>query len=366
MDRIRRLVRRQVFFDGLATLIGAMLVAGVLLVLVQAAVDGRITVADAAIAVVALQQLTSRLRSAASATGSLRQSTFFLDEFERFQSLAGEETASGGAPEDMTPGHLVVDHVSFRYPGTETLVLDDVSFEVRPREIVALVGVSGGGKSTLAHLVAGLYQPTTGWITFDGTDIASIPRAEYWQSLAVVFQDFVRYQLTARENIAMSDYPRIEDQTGIEAAARRAGIEEALERLPLGYETMMSRSYDDGADLSVGQWQRLAVARAFFREAPLLILDEPAAALDAVAEHRLYERLVELCESRSVLLISHRFSTVRLADRICVVEGGRIVEQGTHSELMEMAGRYSELFKLQASGFLVDQESDTPFDPQKQ
>jgi ATP-binding cassette subfamily B protein len=366
MDRIRRLVRRQVFFDGLATLIGAMLVAGVLLVLVQAAVDGRITVADAAIAVVALQQLTSRLRSAASATGSLRQSTFFLDEFERFQSLAGEETASGGAPEDMTPGHLVVDHVSFRYPGTETLVLDDVSFEVRPREIVALVGVSGGGKTTLAHLVAGLYQPTTGWITFDGTDIASIPRAEYWQSLAVVFQDFVRYQLTARENIAMSDYPRIEDQTGIEAAARRAGIEEALERLPLGYETMMSRSYDDGADLSVGQWQRLAVARAFFREAPLLILDEPAAALDAVAEHRLYERLVELCESRSVLLISHRFSTVRLADRICVVEGGRIVEQGTHSELMEMAGRYSELFKLQASGFLVDQESDTPFDPQKQ
>lgn len=366
MDRIRRLVRRQVFFDGLATLIGAMLVAGVLLVLVQAAVDSRITVADAAVAIVALQQLTTRLRSASSASGSLRQSTFFLDEFERFQSLGGDGFASGGGPGDMAPGHLVVDNVSFRYPGTETLVLEDVSLEVRPHEIVALVGVSGGGKTTLAHLVAGLYQPTTGRITFDGTDIGSIPRSEYWLSLAVVFQDFVRYELTARENIAMSDYPRVEDQPGIEAAARRAGIEETLERLPLGYETMMSRSYDDGADLSVGQWQRLAVARAFFREAPLLILDEPAAALDAVAEHRLYEKLVELCESRSVLLISHRFSTVRLADRICVVEGGRIVEQGTHSELMEMAGRYSELFKLQASGFLVDQKSDTPLETQEQ
>lgn len=363
MRRIRHLVRRQVVFDGLATLIGALLVAGVLLVLVQAAVDGRITVANAAVAIVALQQLTSRLRSAASASGSMRQSSFFLDEFERFRALGGEDpTPPPVASSTAARGRLIVDHVSFRYPGTETLVLDDVSLELGPGEIVALVGVSGGGKTTLAHLVAGLYHPTAGSITLDEVDIASIPRSEYWRSIAAVFQDFVRYELTARENIAMSDYLRIDDMPGVTAAARRAGIDHALEKLPSGYETMMSRSYDGGADLSVGQWQRLAVARAFFREAPLLILDEPAAALDAVAEKRLYERLVELCESRSVLLISHRFSTVRLADRIFVVEGGRIVEQGSHNELMEMGGRYAELFNLQASSYLADETGGPPAD----
>lgn len=363
MRRIRELVRRQVIFDGLAALIVALLVAGVLLVLVQAAVDGRITVANAAVAIVALQQLTSRLRSAASASGSMRQSSFFLDEFERFRARRGADVAPLPVAGATLPrGRLIVDHVSFRYPGTETLVLDDVSLEVGPGEIVALVGVSGGGKTTLAHLVAGLYHPTTGSITLDGVDIATIPRGEYWRSIAVVFQDFVRYELTALENIAMSDYPRITDLPGVTAAARRAGIDHALEQLPSGYQTMMSRSYDGGADLSVGQWQRLAVARAFFREAPLLILDEPAAALDAVAEKRLYERLVELCEFRSVLLISHRFSTVRLADRICVVEGGQIVEQGAHNELMELGGRYAELFNLQASSYLADQTPSPPAD----
>lgn len=353
--RIRELVRRQVIFDGLATLIGAVLVAVVLLVLVQAAVGGRITVANAAVAIVALQQLTSRLRSAASASGSLRQSTLFLDEFERFRALRGDNAAppsSAGAT--MPRGRLVVDHVSFCYPGNESLVLDDVSLEVGPGEIVALVGVSGGGKTTLAHLVGGLYNPTKGSITFNGVDIASLPRSEYWRSIAAVFQDFVRYDLTAHENIAVSDYARIDDLQGVTAAAQLAGIDQALEQLPFGYETMMSRSYDGGADLSVGQWQRLAVARAFFREAPLLILDEPAAALDAVAEKHLYERLVELCKSRSVLLISHRFSTVRLAHRICVVEGGQIIEQGSHNELMELGGRYAELFDMQASSYLFD------------
>jgi ATP-binding cassette subfamily B protein len=362
MRRIRELVRRQMVFDGLAALIGALLVAGVLLVLVQAAVDGRISVANAAVAIVALQQLTSRLRSAASASGSLRQSTFFLDEFERFRALGAKDVAPPSAVISTLPRRLSVDHVSFRYPGTETLVLDDVSLEVGPGEIVALVGVSGGGKTTLAHLVAGLYRPTAGSISLDGVDIASIPRSEYWRSIAAVFQDFVRFELTARENIAMSEYARIDDMPGVTAAARRAGIDHALERLPSGYETMMSRSYDGGADLSVGQWQRLAVARAFFREAPLLILDEPAAALDAVAEKRLYERLVELCESRSVLLISHRFSTVRLADRICVLEGGRIAEQGAHEELMELGGRYAELFNLQASSYVGDQARGQPAD----
>jgi ATP-binding cassette, subfamily B, bacterial len=352
MRRIRALVRRDVLFNGIAALIGAVLVAGVLLVLVQAAVDGRIDLGDAAVAIVALQQLTTRLRSAASTSGSLRQSTLFLADFDSFRRRRSGSGSPEQGPPDLPRGHLAVENVSFRYPGTDAVVLDDVTLDIAPGEIVALVGVSGSGKTTLAHLVAGLYQPTAGRITFGGVDIAAIPQPEYWRSVAAVFQDFVRYELTARENVAMSDHVRADDLAAVEAAARRAGIDGALERLGSGYETMLSRAYESGADLSVGQWQRVAVARAFFREAPLLILDEPAAALDAIAEQRLYQRLVELCASRSVLLISHRFSTVRLADRICVMHEGRIVEQGTHGELMALAGRYAEMFTVQASGYV--------------
>jgi ATP-binding cassette subfamily B protein len=357
VGRLRALALRQSLLHGLAALIGAMLVSGVLLVLVDAAIDGRITLADAAVAIVALQQLTGRLRSAASASGSLRQSTLFLDDFERFRRLGPAHVASGEPPAVPTDARIVVDHVSFCYPGTDVLVLDDVSLELRPGEIVALVGLSGSGKTTLAHLVAGLYRPTKGRILIGGVDATTIARDRYWQSVAVVFQDFVRYQLTARENIAMSDRSRLDDLRAVVDAADRAGIEQVLRRLPDGYETMMSRAYEGGADLSIGEWQRVAVARAFFRETPLLILDEPAAALDALAEQRLYERLEELCRDRSVLLISHRFSTVRMADRICVLEHGRMIEQGTHAELMALEGRYAELFTLQAKGYLPDMYS---------
>jgi ATP-binding cassette, subfamily B, bacterial len=353
MGRLHGLLRRQVVFNGLASLCAALLVAAVLLMLVAAAIDGRIGLGDAAVAVVALQQLTTRVRSAASASGSLSESLLFLHDFDEFRRLRVD--TGRRAPDAVLPGGpLVVDHVSFRYPGQDRLVLDDVSLELAPGEIVALVGVSGSGKTTLAHLAAGLYRPTVGRITFAGTDVASIPRDVYWRSVSAVFQDFVRYELTARENVAISDHVRAGEAASVAAAAQRAGIDGVLDGLTDGYETMLSRAYDGGADLSVGQWQRVAVARAFFREAPVLILDEPAAALDAVEEQRLYERLVELCRSRTVLLISHRFSTVRMADRICVMHDGRITEAGTHGELMALRGRYHELFSLQAQGYLAD------------
>jgi len=295
--------------------------------------------------------LSGRIRAASASAGSLRQSALFLDEFERFQELHSASPAAPAVADPVAAGVLNIDEVSFSYPGTEPLVLDNVSLQIAPGEIVALVGESGSGKTTLAHLVAGLYWPTDGSISYGTQDIRDIGRARWWRSVATVFQDFSRYELSARENIAMSDRTRADDLEAVRSAAQRANIADELGALAAGYDTMLSRSYEGGVDLSVGQWQRVAVARAFFRDAPLLILDEPAAALDARAEQVLHERVEELCQDRSALIISHRFSTVRLADRICVMSQGRIVESGTHPELMDLGGQYAELFNLQARGY---------------
>ena len=349
--RVRRLALQRTLLNGGAALAAAAMVGAVLLVLTDAASDGRITVADAAVAIVALQQLSVRIRGVTTATGGLRSSAFFLDDFDRFCGMRGSEVHEPAA-RALAPQPLRIENVSFTYPGTDALVLSDVSLEIQPGEIVALVGVSGSGKTTLANLVAGLYRPTSGRITYGGTNIGELERSEYRRSLAVVFQDYVRYSMSARDNITMSDLTRLEDESGAAQAARRAGISAVIDELPSGYDTMLSRDYEGGADLSVGQWQRMAVARAFFRDAPILVLDEPAAALDAFAEQALFERLTELVAGRSVLMISHRFSTVRLADRIVVLRDGRVTESGTHEALMALAGTYAQLFSVQAKGYL--------------
>ena len=353
VDRLGKLARRRLLLNGLAALASAALVAAVLIVVVDAAVNSRITLADAAVAIIALQQLAVRIRTATNATGSLRGSALYLDDFERFRELRGE-----GAPElaagPLPSAALRVENVSFRYPGTDKTVLDDVSISIEPGEIVALVGVSGSGKTTLSNLVAGLYEPTSGLITYGGTDIRELDPATFRRTLAMVFQDYERYEMSAHENIAISDERRLDDRLASAEAARRAGIDDVISQLPLQYDTMMSRSYEGGADLSVGQWQRIAVARAFFRDAPMLILDEPAAALDALAEQQLFDRLKELVANRSVLMISHRFSTVRMADRILVMGNGRIVESGRHEELLALDGVYAELFTMQARGYLPE------------
>jgi ATP-binding cassette, subfamily B, bacterial len=352
LQRMRDLVKRRTILNGLATLAGAALIAGVLVIVVDASVEGRVSLGDAAVAIVGLQQLSGRVRAASNSWGSLHQSALFLDDFSQFSALRQDRHEESAAPPLAPLSILRVENVSFRYPGTERTVLEDVSLEIHRGEIVAIVGVSGSGKTTLAHLVAGLYRPTDGRVTWNGTDVRDVPLNTYWRSLAVVFQDFVRYELSARENITMSDHGRLDDIVAAREAAERAGIASAIERLPAGYESMLSRAYDDGVELSVGQWQRMAVARAFFREAPLLVLDEPAAALDSFAEQQLYAHIEELCTSRSVLLISHRFSTVRLANRIVVMHDGKIVESGTHTELIRRDGHYAQMFRVQAAGYV--------------
>jgi ATP-binding cassette subfamily B protein len=217
---------------------------------------------------------------------------------------------------------------------------------------VALVGENGSGKTTLAKLLAGLYRPTTGTITWDGVDINGVNAAELRTAIAAIFQDFLHFHLRARDNVGLGRVDFIDDLDDIQKAAQHADADAFLSTLPNGYETVLGE-FEGGSDLSIGQWQRVALARAFFRQAPFVILDEPTAALDPRAEHELFERIRALLGGRTVLLISHRFSSVRNADRIYVLQSGRVTEAGTHEELMERQGHYAELFQLQAAAYLA-------------
>ena len=254
-----------------------------------------------------------------------------------------------GPPRDF--GRIVAEGLSFTYRGSTVPVLAGVDLEIARGEVVALVGENGSGKTTLAKLLCCLYRPTAGAIRWDDVDLAACAPAAVREHIAVVFQDFVRYpSLTAAENIGIGLPARIRDSAAIEAAARQAGAHDILAALPEGYDTKLSRGFG-GVDLSTGQWQRVALARAFLRDAPLVVLDEPTAALDPRAERDLFETVASLYRSRSALLISHRLSSVRFADRICVLAGGRITETGTHEQLMAGAGVYAELFDMQARAY---------------
>jgi ATP-binding cassette subfamily B protein len=276
----------------------------------------------------------------------------FIDDFLAFTDHAPprQESRASAAPgrEPASFGPITAEEVTFSYPGSERVALRGVSLRIAPGEVVALVGANGSGKTTLAKLLAGLYLPDEGRVCWDGRDTREVDRRELLGHTAVVFQDFIRYALSAGDNIALGRHERASDIAGIVRAAEQAGADGDIVALPEGYEKLLGPAFIDGTDLSTGQWQRVALARTFFRDAPLVILDEPTAALDAKAEHELFARIGELFADRSVLLISHRFSTVRSADRIYVLHDGRVVESGTHEELMAVEGTYAELFSLQA------------------
>jgi ATP-binding cassette, subfamily B, bacterial len=287
----------------------------------------------------------------------LYENTLFLDDFNSFVELVPELEAArptGTAPASFSV--LSVEAVSFAYPGTQLLALDDVTLQLHAGEICALVGENGSGKTTLAKLLCQLYVPTSGRILWDGVDTATCDRDALRRQVSVIFQDFGQYFLPAEMNIGVGDHERASDRESVIAAAREAGADDFLALLPQGYETILGRQFEGGVELSVGQWQRVAIARAFFRGAPFVILDEPTAALDPRAEHELFERIREVARDRTVLFISHRFSSVRCADRIFVLDHGRVVESGSHDELTENDGLYAELFTLQAAAY----QSETP------
>lgn len=308
------------------------------------------------------EEETAAASTTASTTASTSEATPGATSAD--PTVPAQPLADGGR---RRPPLVRFDNLTFRYRTGDRDVLRGLDLEIRPGELLAIVGLNGAGKSTLIKLLAGLYTPTSGRITVDGQDLATLPLAEWRKRLSVVFQDFVKYQLSAADNVAFGrgDTPR--DRAALDAAARDAGLESVLARLPAGWDTPLARSRKDGVDLSGGQWQQVVLARALYavrRDARLLVLDEPTAHLDVRSEFEVFDRLAKHRGDTSVVLISHRLSTVRQADRIVLLEGGRITESGTHEELMALRGRYAEMFDIQAERFRrgFDDRIDTDYD----
>ncbi|MDP2998752.1 MAG: ABC transporter ATP-binding protein [Bryobacterales bacterium] len=280
------------------------------------------------------------------------QALFLKDllEFLEMEPAIRSKPNAVAAPRPIRQG-IEFRNVSFAYPGSPRAVVRNISFRLEPREKLALIGENGAGKTTLVKLLARLYDPTSGSILLDGTDLREFDIETLRQEIGVIFQDYMRYDMLVRDNIGFGKIEAVSDQERIELAAHNSLAVDVIRRLPGGYDQMLGRRFDGGLDLSGGEWQKLALARAYMRDAQLLILDEPTATLDARAEHEAFQRFVELTRGRMTVLISHRFSTVRMANRILVLDGGEILERGTHDELIALGGRYAELFELQAAGY---------------
>jgi ATP-binding cassette subfamily B protein len=349
IDELRKLARRRTGRSLLGSLTSSGVTVATIGMLSWLYVSDRMSLAAAGASIFGLYQLANRLQALHFSATSLYEATLFIRDYSSFLTLEpAVEAAEGTLSAPASFERLVVDDVTFTYPESDRPAVDRVSLEIRRGEVVALVGENGSGKTTLAKMLAGLYRPETGSIRWDDLDVSQVDPDELRRAVAVIFQDFERYLLPARENVGLGRKERIDELESIIAAATRADAHEFLAGLPEGYETMLGREFSGGFDLSIGQWQRVALARAFFRDAPFVILDEPTASLDARAESNLFERMRELLYGRSVVLISHRFSSVRSADRIYVMHEGRVVEEGSHDELMETDGLYAELFTLQA------------------
>ncbi len=376
LRKMREFLRRRLgtaLFGAIATSIGMGLALVALALLIS---DGRIDVSTALIAGASMQRLSSSLGAGISSVGQLVESGMFIDDYNSFvgrlpemgvEEQKAEEEEAGPAldsqdrsarPEARFNG-VQVENVSFSYPAIERQVLKDVSIRVEPGEVVALVGENGSGKTTLVKLICQLFEPDAGQISWTGADGGPGDPKAIRDDTTVIFQDFLHYYLTAADNIGLGRVGRDPTPEAVRSAAERAGADRFLGKLPQGYETRLGRQFQDGHDLSIGQWQRLALARAFFRGGGFLVLDEPTAALDPKAEYALFQEMRKLWHGRSVLLVSHRFSSVRSADRIYVLSDGEVIEEGSHTALMAEGGHYAELFSLQAAAY-VDQPDGQP------
>ncbi|MFD0737018.1 ABC transporter ATP-binding protein [Planotetraspora mira] len=346
LDLARRQASARVAGEGLGGIgQGVVFVAlGVLLAV------GAVPLAVAGTAVLAIRSGQSSLANFMYATNRLYEEGLYFTDFLDFAAEAESRIPAGRTDEMPSEfDRIVVEDVTFSYPGADSPTLRGVSVHIERGEVVALVGENGSGKTTLAKILAGLYDPDGGRVLWDSTDVRKVDPDELRGNIAVIAQDHTRWPLTARHNITMGmDKP----EDAIIRAAEVAGADQVIAELPHGYRTLLDRRFKDGQELSGGQWQRIAVARGFYRDAPLLICDEPTAALDARAEHALFERIRRHADGRTVVLITHRLASVRYADRIYVLDHGKVLEHGTHDELITLDGLYADLYNLQAQAYL--------------
>ena len=354
--RLRFAEERFGFLLGLMTMLGTAFIWAYAVV---RAVGGHISVGTVALAFQAAEQGRSGFSRLFRNLGLFYEHTIFAGTLFRFLdldprsvegALAPPPASPAPVPERLTRGIEFRD-VSFRYPGSDQDVLKRVSFTIGAPESVAIVGENGAGKTTLIKLLARLYDPTEGAVHLDGRDLREYDLEELRRRIGVIFQDFVRYGLPARENVGFGQVDRLDDAARIERAARDGGAGDLIDGLPKGYDTILGKEFEEGVDLSGGEWQQIALGRAFMKEARVLILDEPTAALDAFAEQDVFSRFRELTSDRTAIFISHRFSTVRMADRILVLQEGELVEQGSHEQLLSLDGRYARMFNTQAERY---------------
>ncbi len=352
-DKNVNLARRRLIAGSMLSTIGMLGYYSAYAYVIWRTVAGALSIGTLTFLTGAIVQASSNIQQIFSTLSGIADQALFLTDLLAFFAMKPTIRSKPNAlpaPRPIRSG-FEFRNVSFRYPGNSRMVLNGLNFHLHAGERVALIGENGEGKTTLVKLMTRLYDPVEGQILLDGIDLREYDLDDLYREIGVIFQDFMRYEMTARENIAVGQIEALKDTASLENAAGRSMANEVIERLPHGYEQMLGRRFENGVDLSGGEWQKVALARAYLRNAQVLILDEPTAALDARSEYDVFRRFAELTAGKSALFISHRFSTVRMADRIVVLENGRIAEDGSHEELFHLGGRYAEMFELQAASY---------------
>jgi len=351
------LSRSKLIVGGLLGIIGTLGYYGAYVYVIWRTLQGGYNIGQFTFLTAAIQQASSNLQQVFStASGIADQALFLTDLLAFFEMEPTVRSKPNGLPAPKTiHSGFEFRNVSFTYPGTERTVLKNFTFHLHPGERIALIGENGQGKTTVVKLITRLYDPTEGQILLDGIDLRDYDLEDLHRNIGVIFQDFMRFEMTARENISVGrvDYENAQPHTqeDIESAAQKSLADTVVAKLAGGYDQILGRRFEGGVELSGGEWQKIALARAYLRDAQLLILDEPTAALDARSELEVFERFAELTEGKMALLISHRFSTVRMADRIVVLSGGRLIEEGNHQQLMDSGGVYAGMFEMQAASY---------------